>query len=228
MNELDWKQPALIGGLIAGFLSVIPGISFGNCCFCAWLLVGGAVAAKMLISRTPRPVKSGEGALIGAVAGLIAAGVYLAINIPVVIFAIGERFQQALFERLGELNSNPDIQELMRKGAEAIAMNANLSPAQRLVSALPLWIVSSLLFVGFSTLGGLLGVALFEKRENQPPPPQYPSGYPPQHPPGQYPPGQYPPQYPPNNPQQGPSDYPPQNPPQSGGSGGDQGGWPQG
>ena len=58
---------------MAGILSVIPFVNFVNCCFCAWLLVGGAVAAKMLINRAPRPVRSGEGAQVGAVAGLIAA-----------------------------------------------------------------------------------------------------------------------------------------------------------
>jgi hypothetical protein len=199
MNELDWKQPALIGGVIAGLLSVIPGISLANCCFCAWLLVGGAIAAKMLINRAPRPVKSGEGAQVGAMAGLIAAGVYLVVSIPLIIFAVGERFQQALLGRLAEWSSNPDLQEMMRKAME---LSANQTSAQRLVSALPILIVFAVLSVGFSTLGGLLGVALFEKRRDQPPPPQYPPGYPPQ--------------------------YPPQYPPPSGGSGGDQGGWPQG
>jgi hypothetical protein len=203
MNELDWKQPALIGGVIAGVLSGIPGIGLANCCFCAWLLVGGAIAAKMLINRTPRPIKSGEGAQVGAMAGLIAAGVYLALSLPLIIFAVGERFQQAFMDQMAAWSNNPDLQEMMRK---AIEQSASQSPAQRLVTSLPVLIVSAILFVGFSTLGGLLGVALFEKRRDQPPPPQYPPGYPPN--------------YPPN--------YPPQYPPQSGGSGGDQGGWPQG
>jgi len=214
MNELDWKQPALMGGLLAGFLSVIPGISLGNACCCAWLLVGGAVAAKMVINRTPRPVKSGEGAQIGAIAGLIAAGVYLVISIPLTLFGIGERVYQALLERLAESNGSPDMQEWVRKVKE---LSESQTPAQRMISALPILIAAGVLFTGFSTLGGLLGVALFEKRRDQPPPP----------PP--YPPG-YPPQYPQNYPQQPPpgAGYPPQNPPQSGGSGGDQGGWPQG
>jgi len=214
MNELDWKQPALMGGLLAGFLSVIPGISLGNACCCAWLLVGGAVAAKMVINRTPRPVKSGEGAQIGAIAGLIAAGVYLVISIPLTLFGIGERVYQALLERLAESNGSPDMQEWVRKVKE---LSESQTPAQRLISALPILIAAGVLFTGFSTLGGLLGVALFEKRRDQPPPP----------PP--YSPG-YPPQYPQNYPQQPPpgAGYPPQNPPQSGGSGGDQGGWPQG
>jgi hypothetical protein len=216
MNELDWKQPALIGGVIAGFLSAIPGIQLANCCLCAWLLVGGAIAAKMLINRAPRPVKSGEGAQVGVVAGLIAAGVYLLVNIPLIMFAVGERVQRALLDKLAASSSNPDIQELARKSMEALEASVNQTPAQRLVSSLPVLLMFAVLFVGFSTLGGLLGVALFEKRRDQPPPPQYPPGYPPN----------YPPDYPPNYPPQ----YPPPSAPSggSGGSGGDQGGWPQG
>ena len=207
MNELDWKQPALVGGVIGGMFSVIPFVNLANCCFCAWLLVGGAVAAKMLINRTPRPVRSGEGALVGALAGLIAAGVYSLIGLALAVFNIGQRIQEGLFIRLAEMSNDPNLQERIRKMIEE---SANQPQAEKLVSALIFLVIVSVVYIGFSTLGGLLGVALFEKRRNQPPPPQYPPGYPPQ----------YPPNYPPN--------YPPQYPPPSGGSGGDQGGWPQG
>src|SRR5215813_11961273 len=202
MNELDWKQPALIGGLIAGILSVIPGINLVNCCFCAWLLVGGAVAAKMLINRTPRPIKSGEGAQVGALTGVIAAGIYFIINLALIIFSVGLVFQQKLFARIEEMSDDPQFRETIQKIIEA---NVNQTPRQRLISSLPVLIALSVLYVGFSTLGGLLGVALFEKRREQPAPQQYPPGYPPGSPPN----------------------YPPNYPPQSGGPGGDQGGWPQ-
>jgi len=207
MNELDWKQPALVGGVMAGLLSAIPFVSLANCCFCAWLLVGGAVAAKMLINRTPRPVKSGEGALVGALAGLIAAGVYSLIGLALAVFNIGQRLQENLFLRFAEMSNDPNLQERVRKMIEE---SANQPQAEKLVSALIFLVIVSVIYIGFSTLGGLLGVALFEKRRDQPPPPQYPPGYPPSQPPN----------YPPN--------YPPQYPPPSGGSGGDQGGWPQG
>ncbi len=205
--ELDWKQPALVGGVMAGILSAIPPVGWANCCFCAWLLVGGAVAAKMLINRAPRPVRNGEGAQVGAVAGLIAAGIYSLISLAMVVFRIGLGFEQKMFNRIAEMSGDPQVREMIQRMIEE---SANQTQAQRLVSALIGLIITSVLFVGFSTLGGLLGVALFEKRRDQPPPSQSPSGYPPS----------YPPNYPPN--------YPPQYPPQGGGSGGDRGGWPQG
>jgi len=202
MNDLDWKQPALIGGVIGGILSVIPGISLINCCFCAWLLFGGAIAAKLLINRTPRPVKSGEGAQVGAIAGLIAAGIYFFISLALIVFSVGLGFQQKMFERIAERYNDPQFREMLQKIIEA---NANQTPGQRLIASLPVLIALSVLYVGFSTLGGLLGVALFEKRRDQPPPQQYPPGYPPGSPPN----------------------YPPNYPPPSGGPGGNQGGWPQ-
>jgi hypothetical protein len=185
----------------AGLLSVIPVVNFVNCCFCAWLLVGGAVAAKLLIDRTPRPIKNGEGAQVGAIAGVIAAGIYLVISLAMIVFGIGQELQLNLLSRIAGMINNPDFQQMMERVIEEARTQ---TPAQRLIGALPGLIVFAVLSVGFSTLGGLLGVALFEKRRDQPPPPQYPPSYPPN----------YPPQYPPNY------------PPQSGGAGGDQGGWP--
>ncbi|HEY7183259.1 MAG TPA: hypothetical protein VIC84_17635 [Blastocatellia bacterium] len=215
MNELDWKQPALVGGVTAGLLSVIPLVNLVNCCFCAWLLVGGAVAAKMLIDRTPRPLRSGEGAQVGAIAGLIASGIYSLISLALVVLGVGQNVQQQqeALDRVAERTNDPNIREAIQRIGE---MLVNQSPAGRILLTLAGMAVVTVIYVGFSTLGGLLGVAMFEKRRNQPPPPQYPP--------------QYPPPYPPNYPQQSTpgADYPPQNPPQSGGSGGDQGGWPQG
>jgi hypothetical protein len=155
--ELDWKQPALFGGVIAGILSVIPIVSWANCCFCAWLLIGGAIAAKMLINRTPRPIRSGEGAQVGAMAGLIAAGVYSLITFAIVVFSIGQGFQEDLLNQIGAMSGDPTVQERIQK---IIEESAKQTQAQKIVYTLVTLIIVSLLYIGFSTLGGLLGVAL--------------------------------------------------------------------
>ena len=69
LNDLDWKQPAVIGGLIVGVFSAIPGVSALNCCFCAWALIGGAVAVSMTVNRSSRFPSSSEAAQIGLRAG---------------------------------------------------------------------------------------------------------------------------------------------------------------
>jgi hypothetical protein len=184
MNDLDWKMPALIGGLLTGVLSVVPIVGLLNCCFCGWALVGGAVATKLLVDRTPRPLRGGDGAKIGLMSGLIAAGVYLFINIPLILSGIAEKFQYQMFGKIADSLSDPNLQEMIRK---VIEESAKRTAAERLFSSLLVLIPFSVLLGGFSVLGGLLGIALFEKRKNLPPPPPYPI-QPEAPPPWQYPP----------------------------------------
>ena len=196
MNDLDWKQPALIGGLIVGILSAIPGISVVNCCFCAWALVGGIVAVKMTIGRSQRAVKTSEGAQIGLAAGLIGAVIFCIVAIPIILSGVATDLSLKFMEQLAGRVNDPNLQKILR---DAMAQAANQTAAQRLVGSLPVLFVQALVFCGFTVLGGLLGVALFEKRK------------------GEFPPSQYPPEYPP--------DYPPPPPPTP--PPGDQSSWPQ-
>jgi hypothetical protein len=180
MNDLDWKVPALIGGLITGLLSHAPILSLANCCFCAWALVGGAVAAKMLVNRTPRPVKSGEGAKIGLITGLIAAGIYLFLAVVIGVLSSGDDSASQFLSDMASRSNDPEFQETVARVTE---MYSNLSPAQRFIYLLVLQTFTSGLLGAFCVLGGLLGIALFETRKELPPPqypPQYSSQYPPQ------------------------------------------------
>jgi hypothetical protein len=181
MNDLDWKMPALVGGLITGVFSVIPVVNLANCCFCGWALFGGAIAAKMLIGRTPRQVKSGDGAKVGLMAGLVAVAAYLLISTPLILSGAFEGFQNQLLTRIGEISNDPSIQEAMQRALEE---NQNMTALQRYIGALVFLVPFSILLWAFSVLGGLIGVALFEKRKDLPPsPPQYSPPYPPQYPP---------------------------------------------
>ena len=90
--------PALIGGIILGLLSAIPLINFGNACCCLWVLVGGAIAAKMLINRSPvYPVQSGDGAVVGLLAGAIGSAVILVIGVPLQLL-FGPVVMSSVFE----------------------------------------------------------------------------------------------------------------------------------
>lgn len=67
-------QPALVGGLIVGLLWSIPFLNLINFCCCLGVMIGGAVATLMLVKRSPvLPVRSGDGAAVGALAGVIGA-----------------------------------------------------------------------------------------------------------------------------------------------------------
>ena len=174
MNDLDWKKPALIGGLIAGIFAAVPGISLLNACCCGWSLIGGAVAAKMVIGTSQRPVKSGEGAQIGLMAGLVCAVAFVAISMPIILSGVAVDLSMSMLDMMASRSGDPRLLEMIQAAREQAA---NQTAAQRLVTSLPVLLVQAVVGGGFCVLGGLLGVALFEKRKDlpPPPPPAYPS-----------------------------------------------------
>lgn len=180
MAEVDRKQPAIIGGIIVGVLSVIPLVNLGNTCCCLYALIGGAVAAKLLIDRSPQPVKAGDGATIGLMAGAIGGAIYIVIGLPLGLMA--NKLSIGIFESLSNMVNDPNFQNTMGRVIEQMR---NQSLAERLAAGVVSAIIFAVLLAGFTTLGGLLGVALFEKRKDNvpPPPPQYPPQYPPSYPP---------------------------------------------
>lgn len=183
-------QPALFGGLIIGVLSSIPLVNAGNLCCCLWVLLGGAIAARMLIKRSAYlPVTTGEGAKVGAIAGVVSAGVILVVSVPLNLL-LGSSNTQSLRE-IADATDNLAFREGM---LQVTAMMQD----HPVLFALCTWFVTSILYVAFASIGGMIGVAMFEKRKGQQPPaPGYggagfpPPGSPP--PPGQAPYGQGPP-----------------------------------
>src|SRR5215212_1622945 len=90
MNKL---KPALLGGLIVGVLSAIP---FINYCCCIWAIGGGFVAGLLYIKGSPTRVQIGEGATVGALAGLVGALIYLIIGLPVAFLYGAAAMEQAI------------------------------------------------------------------------------------------------------------------------------------
>ena len=166
----DKRRPVIIGGLLMGVLSAIPVISLGNLCCCMWMLIGGALAAYLLIKRSPvYPVTSGEGALTGVWAGVVGAAVTLVIGVP-----LGLAFHQssmALLEGIVKSINDPTVREQMQR---TIDQAKDQPMGARIASALLNWGLSAVIMVGMAALGGVIGVALFEKRKGGPPPPAYP------------------------------------------------------
>jgi hypothetical protein len=155
-------KPALIGGVLLGLLSVIPFVNALNVCCCLWAILGGMLASYLYIKNSPVPATPGDGAILGALAGVIGAVISIILGIPI-NYAMGPTMRNLL---LG-LVENMDRQqaEMMRRQLE---MSGD-SIAALIINAL---ILGFLLFI-FSLIGGLIGAALFEKRKGgaTPPPP---------------------------------------------------------
>jgi Na+/proline symporter len=145
-----------------------------NLCCCLWAIIGGAVAAYMLIKRSPTlRVMNGEGAMAGLLAGIVASLLFLVIAVPRIVKSWDEVIGEMIAK--GEAMNDPASQESIKRMVEFIQNNSVLS-------AVLVWLIFALLMMGFATLGGLIGVAIFEKRKNQPYPPQWPpptDGFPP-------------------------------------------------
>jgi hypothetical protein len=152
-------QPALYGGVFIGVLSALPLINFANCC-CLWVIGGGVLATYLLQQNHPYPVNAADGALVGLLAGLFGGVLGVLLSIPIDM-AMGP-FQQRMIERL--VLSNPDIPPETRQIFENMANRGVTAIA--IAFKLVLWVcVGSL----FGMLGGLLGVALFKKKDLPPP-----------------------------------------------------------
>jgi hypothetical protein len=176
----DKLKPALIGGVVLGLLSVIPIVSLGNACCCLWAILGGVLASYLYVKNSPTPASAGDGAILGAMAGLIGAVITLVIGIPLSLL-LGSPMRGLLLSWLASMD--PQQAEMMR-----IRMEASQTVAGAIINGL----ILAVCLVIFATLGGLVGIPIFEKRKGgaMPPPPPAPGGAP-----GSYPgggPGSYP------------------------------------
>ena len=201
-------QPAIAGGLIAGLLTSIPLVNLINVCCCLGIVIGGVVAARMMIKRSPvLPITTGEGAMTGALAGVVGAIIYFVIGVPLALLT--QPFLLGLVIQFADNSNNPQLRDAFM---EMIRQSEAQPLSQKILAGILSGVMYAALIIAFSTIGGIIGVALFEKRKGQQPPAGGP-GYPP---PGYYPPGFTPPTPPPSGPPPG-SAPPPNEPPYGGG-----------
>jgi len=140
-------KPAIIGGLVTGILSVIPFVS--SCC-CVWAILGGMLASFMYIKSSPVPASTGDGAVLGILSGVFGGLIYLIIGLPIaLLFGVAQ----------------------MEEGFRRAGVEVPLTGVA--LAILGVFIVIVMLLI-FSTIGGLIGVPIFEKRKRDvtPPPPQ--------------------------------------------------------
>ena len=148
-------QPALIGGLAGGVLSALPLISGGNLCCCLWIVSGGAIAAYVLQQNQTAPIVASDGALVGLLAGIAGAFVYLVVSVPINLLVAP--LEQRIFQRLAETMNNmpPEFREYATRST---------SGGVRAAMAVFSFMFMLLLGAVFSTIGGLLGVLIFARK----------------------------------------------------------------
>jgi hypothetical protein len=150
-------QPALLGGVTIGVLSALPVINLANCC-CAWVLFGGALSAYLMQQNHPEPIQIGDGAIVGLLAGIVGAFVWLVVSVP--LSAAMAPFQMEMANRAirDAADMAPELRAIFESMAGAPAIGLGL-----ILGFFVMLCVSSV----FGMLGGLFGALMFKK--NQPP-----------------------------------------------------------
>lgn len=159
-------KAALIGGGALGLLLVltvviasIPFIRFVGCCNCLWPIGAGLIATMFYVKGSPVPATVMDGAIVGALSGVIGGAIYLIIGLPISFFLNGTAAMDAQVRQM-----SPDF------------------PLSGVVLLIIGGIVGFIIFVVLATIGGLIGIPLFEKRKeniNTPPAPPNMGGNPP-------------------------------------------------
>lgn len=153
--------PALIGGatifLVSMLLTLIPRTGV---CTCLLTILGGVLAAYLFIRKSPDPVSSGEGIIVGAMAGAVTS------------------LLRVVYLSITYLLNRENIEMLLQQTEERIRqVGANFSDNALLLLVLAGFILAIVMLVVLEAIGGAIGVALFEKRKgetNLPPPPPIP------------------------------------------------------
>ncbi len=141
MNNKTLLYAAGVAGVVTGLLSGIPILSLLNCLFCAWLWIGGAASVWLYNSREGGYVTPGNGALLGAATGLVAAVIG-----AVLATVFGGLSAVALSQLDPEMQQYiPDFAGSLLTGAFSLAF-------------------SFVFYAIFGALGGLIGASIFKKK----------------------------------------------------------------
>jgi hypothetical protein len=175
-QRLRYFRPALIAGGIAGVLSGLPVLSIGNCICCLWIVGGAAMSVKLLAKESPAALTTGDGALVGALTGIVAAVAQSIVSLPF------RSFDPDQLQRVLDWLANLGLGVPSNVVDEASRMSARyMSPGWSILFLLFAAIMMSIV----GCLGGIIGISLFAKkaRPSGSPPPPTPA------PPSQTPPG---------------------------------------
>jgi hypothetical protein len=152
-------QPVVLGGLLIGVLSALPIV---KACCCLWMICGGILTAYLMQNASVVAITVGDGALGGLMAGALGACISLVLSIPMRLMTAAP-FQNEALRRFAE---NPDMPAWVRGMLDSSASPAAI--AVRIVTGFFLMLV---LGAVFSTVGGMVGAAIFAKKAPVVPPP---------------------------------------------------------
>jgi len=159
-------QPALLGGVTIGVLSALPVVMIGNCCCCAWVLFGGALAAYLMQQNHVEPIQAGDGAIVGLLSGIVGAFVWLIVSIPMnaAFSGMNSRMVQQVLRDSSELP--PDLRALFE--------NMSTTGPDIGIGLFLGFFVMLVVMTLFGMVGGMFGAVMFRKNAAPVVPPPIP------------------------------------------------------
>ena len=170
-RQPDLLKPTLISGLAFGLASAIPFLNLLNVFCCCGLVWGCGLLAAYLYGQSCRAAGVAFRPGTGATVGLL-AGAFFAVSTAVFNTLFSMMFGPAIVEMMSRLVGNiptvpPWVLDILDRAREDAGKFSLLS----FIFSLIIWSVAGAVF---STLGGLLGGALFKHEPPPPPPPLVP------------------------------------------------------
>lgn len=182
-NRSSIVPSALIGGVFLGATSAIPIIGCANCACCLLVIGGGILASFVYLRDYPAdhpPMTYGDGAVLGLVTGVIGAFVWTLVEIPLAYLQLHWTNINDV-EEIEELLNDPNIPPWVDELVALLSTGEAISIGVIFVT----FCVYLVIGVVFASLGGVIGVALFQStRPTAPAPPASPPVTPPHVPQG--------------------------------------------
>jgi hypothetical protein len=178
MLEKPSKQrAAILGGLIIGAISGLPGLNLLNCCCCAGILFGGAMSVYLYrqeFTNEMLPMESSDALILGIISGIIGALIATSIS-AVISLMFGpvetemvRNFMEKLTQKLEDSGSIPQgtMDNMRDQFDKAMKEGSTIGGILRSL------VYNLILYPIFSMLGGLIGYGIFGKKKPLAPPTQ--------------------------------------------------------
>lgn len=161
----SFATPALVGGAFLGITSALPLIGALNCACCLLVLVGGVIASFMYSREYPW-LTYGDGATVGALAGLFGGVIWTAVSVPLewlkMRIGLGLADVSALEGVLDRSDIPPEFREILLN----LVSDGGMGMAMIFFS----FALNLVLGLIFATIGGVIGTAIFRKEPPVTPP----------------------------------------------------------
>jgi hypothetical protein len=170
----DLLRPTLTAGILFGALASVPFLSLINCACCALVLGCGFFASWLYSGECRRQTlgfRPGAGAMVGLVSGAFYAVTESVLGTGIRL-AVGDPTSRAILPRLRNL---PDLPAELRDALEQAQQASEATPT--FASFVLAFFMTVLIAAAFSTLGGLIGGAVFRVSPPAPTPPPADDGY---------------------------------------------------